>query len=121
MDLFDNYKNYKDYETQNIFLKFIKNSIYYFIFLIYYPIHFHIAILYILLEIIKIRRNIIIKDFFFGYFFYSKDISKSIYNSPNYFHKIVLLFINYLFFIIFYPIHFHVTLLYRLIEYIYYI
>ena len=90
VDLFDNYKNYKDYETQKIFLKFIKNSIYFFIFLIYYPIHFHIAILYILLEIIKRRRNIIIKDFLFGYFFIQK-----IYRKVYIIHLIIFIKLFY--------------------------
>ena len=87
------------------------------LFLIYYPIHFHITILYF---IFIYNNHVIIKDLLTGYFFESINISKRIYNSNIRFYRLTLIFINILFFIIFYPIHFHITLFYRIILYFYY-
>ena len=87
------------------------------IFLIYYPIHFHITILYF---IFIYNNHVILKDLLTGYFFESIKISKRICYPNIYFYKLNLFFINFLFFIIFYPIHFHITLFYRIILYFYY-
>ena len=87
------------------------------LFLIYYPIHFHITILYF---IFIYNNHVILKDLLTGYFFESIKISKRIYYPNIYFYKLTLFFINFLFFIIFYPIHFHITLFYRIILYFYY-
>ena len=101
--------------SNNVFYKFVKFFISGFFFFIYYPIHFPFTILIMIIGSYKF-----LKDLFFGYFLYSLNISKRIYYNDNFFYKFILIFINCLFFIVFYPIHFHILLFYRLIIYIYY-